>query len=334
MARLNKTYLLAAATVGAALAIGFVMQNGGYLRTADRAPETGIVVSDITDTSSAAMPRLPVEEALAPDLDDGLDRLEPAAATDETDVEATPAVVAVQSEPQPDSLAAAPDCTVRLTAEPRAGAMVALSLRAPCYASEQVTIHHQGLMFTEFTGPEGQLAIDVPALAEKALFIAAFDNDDGATAIAEVPALPFYDRVALQWPGDSGLQLHAREFGADYFSEGHVWAAATGDMGRTAKGVGGFLTRLGNPDTLTPRMAEIYSFPAGAARKTGAVAVSVEAELTDANCGNAVEAQTLELRGEAGLQVHDLSLEMPDCDSVGDFLVLKNLIEDLKIASN
>lgn len=174
----------------------------------------------------------------------------------------------------------------------------------------------------------------MPALAPKALFIASFDNEAGATATVEVPALPFYDRVALQWRGDSGLQLHAREFGAAYFTEGHVWAASAGDMGRTAKGIGGFLTRLGNPDAPAPRLAEIYSFPAGAARKSGEVAVSVEAELTDANCGKAVEAQTLELRGEDGLRVHDLALELPACDSVGDFLVLKNLIEDLKIATN
>ena len=332
MARLNRTYLLATMTVGVALAIGFVMQNAGHARTAERPSEGRVVVSDITDTSSAATPRLPLAASAAPALAGGGDLIEAAVA--EPGAAASPAVVVAQAETQPDRLAAARDCPVRLTAEPRAGAMVALSLEAPCYASEQVTIHHQGLMFTEVTSAEGQLSIDVPALSEKALFIAAFDNDDGATAIAEVPAVPFYDRVALQWRGDTGLQLHAREFGADYFSEGHVWAAATGDMGRTAKGVGGFLTRLGDPETLTPRMAEIYSFPAGAARKTGEVAVSVEAELTDANCGDAVEAQTLELRGGAARQVHDLELEMPACDSVGDFLVLKNLIENLKIAGN
>ena len=305
MARLNRTYLLATMTVGVALAIGFVMQNAGHARTAERPSEGRVVVSDITDTSSAATPRLPLAASAAPALAGGGDLIEAAVA--EPGAAASPAVVVAQAETQPDRLAAARDCPVRLTAEPRAGAMVALSLEAPCYASEQVTIHHQGLMFTEITSAEGQLSIDVPALAEKALFIAAFDNDDGATA---------------------------REFGADYFSEGHVWAAATGDMGRTAKGVGGFLTRLGDPETLTPRMAEIYSFPAGAARKTGEVAVSVEAELTDANCGDAVEAQTLELRGGAALQVHDLELEMPACDSVGDFLGLKNLIENLKIAGN
>ncbi|MBY6003724.1 translocase [Salipiger bermudensis] len=327
MARL-KTYLLAAVTVCAALAIGFVMQSGAQSRKAGQ--DAGVVVSDITDTSSAAMPRLPVEAALAPDLAGALATLQPAAAKAVSEP-----VASLPEAPQDRAaLATVAECGVALSAEARAGAMVALSLRAPCFASERVTIHHHGLMFTELTGPDGQLAIDVPALAQKALFIASFDNDAGATAVVEVPALPFYDRVALQWRDQAGLQLHAREFGADYFSEGHVWAASAGDMGRTAKGVGGFLTRLGNPDAAAPRMAEIYSFPAGAAQKSGEVAVSVEAELTAANCGKPVEAQTLELRGEAGLRVHDLTLDLPACDSVGDFLVLKNLIEDLKIATN
>ena len=33
------------------------------------------------------------------------------------------------------------------------------------------------------------------------------------------------------------------------------------------------------------------------------------------------------------LRVRDLSLSIPACDGVGDFLVLKNLVEDLKIAA-
>lgn len=329
MARLNSTYLLAAATAGAALAIVFFTQGEEITVSAERAPEHRVVVSDITDTSSPVPLRVP-SDALS--RVGGGDPINTAATARGTDSAAN--IITARSEAQPERRAAARDCHVTFTAEPRAGAMVALSLKAPCYGSEQVTIHHQGLMFTEITGPEGQLSVDVPALAQKAIFIAAFDNDDGATAVAEVPALPFYDRVALQWRGDSGLQLHAREFGADYFSEGHVWAGATGDMGRTAKGVGGFLTRLGNPDAATPRIAEIYSFPAGAARKSGEVAITVEAELSDGNCGKPVEAQTLELRGEDGLRVHDLDLDLPACDSVGDFLVLKNLIENLKIAGN
>lgn len=321
MARL-KTYFLAAATVFTALAIGYVMQHGSTPDRAglDRAEE--IVVRDITDTSSAAMPRLPSDDVAAKLPDAGIQRVAAERVT-------------APVEPLPQERATAGfDCDISLSAAANAGAMVDLKLSAPCYASERVTIHHHGLMFTEITRPDGSLRVSVPALSTHALFIASFDGGDGATASAEVPALPFYDRVVLQWKGDTGLQLHAREFGASYFTEGHVWAASAGDLSRTARGEGGFLTRLGNADAAAPLIAEIYSFPVGTSKLSGQIALTVEAEVTEANCGVQVEAQTLERHGDAPLRVRDLTLDVPACDSTGDFLVLKNLIEDLKIAGN
>ena len=105
-------------------------------------------------------------------------------------------------------------------------------------------------------------------------------------------------------------------------------------MSRTARGEGGFLTRLGAADSPDALVAEIYSFPAGTAQHGGHIALSIEAEITAQNCNSTVEAQTLELRGATGLRVRDLTLDMPDCAGTGDFLLLKNLIEDLTIASN
>ncbi|MCR8548758.1 translocase [Salipiger sp. P9] len=321
MARL-KTYLLAVVTIFTALAIGYVMQNGSVPTQASRAQPAELVVSGITDTSSALTPRLPVEAAVAglPDA-----RVVLAAA------DSAPQV----AEPMPqDHAAPGFDCALDVSAMANAGAMVDLSIVAPCHASERVTIHHHGLMFTEITQPDGTLRVRVPALSEHALFIVAFDNGTGGTASTEVPALPFYDRVVLQWKGQTGLQLHAREFDAAYFTEGHVWAASAGDMERTARGEGGFLSRLGNAEAPEPLMAEVYSFPVATTHRSGRVAVSVEAEVTEANCGSDVEAQTLERHGDTGLRARDLTLDMPACDSIGDFLVLKNLIEDLKIAGN
>lgn len=321
MARL-KTYFLAAATVFAALAIGYVMQHGSTSGRADLERPQEIVVRDITDTSSAAMPRLPSDDAAARLPDAGVQRVAAESLTAPAD-----------ALPQEGAVAGF-DCDIALSAVATAGAMVDLRLSAPCYASERVTIHHHGLMFTEIAQPDGSLRVSVPALASHALFIASFDSGDGATASVEVPALPFYDRVVLQWKGDTGLQLHAREFGASYFSEGHVWAASAGDLTRTARGEGGFLTRLGNADAVAPRIAEVYSFPVGTSKQSGRIALTVEAEVTAANCGAEVEAQTLERHGDAPLRVRDLTLDVPGCDSVGDFLVLKNLIEDLTIVGN
>ncbi len=80
-------------------------------------------------------------------------------------------------------------------------------------------------------------------------------------------------------------------------------------------------------------MAEVYTFPAAAAKTAGAVSLTIEAEITAANCGKALDAQTLERRLGNSLRARDLSLAMPDCSAAGDFLVLKTPGNDLKIAS-
>lgn len=338
-----KTYLLAAATVSTALGIGYLMQRSV-------APElraiaaSDVNIDSITDTSSVAPMSHPLDRA-------GLTatgQATPAVATlgglgtdlptkvRSTKVLPTRVMLAALQTPPVAPIGDKSgifDCNISLTAEPRAGAVVGLALSAPCFGDERVTIHHQGMMFTALTDADGRLSVDVPALSENALFVATFDSGEGVTVRADVPALPFYDRVVLQWKGDAGLQLHAREFGADYFAEGHVWAASAGDLGRTARGEGGFMTVLGDQDAANPLLAEIYSFPIGTARTGGTVALSIEAEVTPANCGTEVEAQTLERHESGPIRTRELTLDMPDCDDASGFLVLKNLVEDLKIAA-
>ncbi|WP_226624823.1 translocase [Alloyangia pacifica] len=315
-----KTYRLAVVTLCAAVSIGFAMQQHD-----SRSKRAGAMqISQIEDTSSPRLPALPSDRAAEASLPAPQVRLAAAVA----EPSSPPAILPQETEARPA------DCAVTLSARTGAGAMVALDLEAPCFASERVTIHHSGLMFTEVTQPDGTLRVEVPALAEHALFIASFASGAGATATTDVPALPFYDRIALQWRGESGLALHANEFGAAGDEAGHVWAAAAGDLTRTARGEGGFLTRLGDAASPEARMAEVYTFPAAAAKKAGAVTLTIEAKITEANCGRGLEAQTLQRRLGRSLRASDLTLAMPDCSAAGDFLVLKNLLEDLKIAAN
>ncbi len=321
-----KSYLLGGATLVCALGIGYVMQYGTKLPGQDAPVEAELQVTDITEASSAFVaPQLPDDlelELVMPDQTVAL-----AAATE-------PEVAPLDlSNLPPEPAQSGFDCETVMLATPIAGAMVDITLDAACHASERVTIHHHGMMFTEVMQPDGTLNISVPAMSDRAMFIAAFADGEGATASADVTSLEFYDRVAVQWKGEAGLQLHAREFSADYFADGHVWAAAAGDLTAAARGEGGFLTRLGREDAPEALMVEVYSFPTGTATRGGDVLVTVEAEVTDSNCAAQIEAQTFELHSENGLRVRDMTLDMPDCDSVGDFLVLKNLIEDLTIAS-
>ncbi|MCE0505709.1 translocase [Roseivivax sp. GX 12232] len=225
------------------------------------------------------------------------------------------------------------ECAIQARAETSAAAMVSLTLEAPCHGAERVTLHHSGLMFTATTKPDGSLSLEVPALSETAVFIFSFAGGAGAVAQTEVSSLSFYDRVALQWRGDAGLGLHAREGGAEYFAPGHIWSGAPGEVATAARGEGGFLVRLGDAGAPEPLLAEIYSFPAGMVREPADVAISVEAEVTTNNCSADVEAQTLERRVGAELSVRDLRLSVPACDAVGDFLVLDALVRDIEVAA-
>jgi hypothetical protein len=80
--------------------------------------------------------------------------------------------------------------------------------------------------------------------------------------------------------------------------------------------------------------AEVYSFPITQAQRDGVVMLRLEAEVTADNCGHDLEAQGLSLDASGRLTVQDVILSMPDCGAVGDFLVLQNLFDDLKIAQN
>ncbi len=225
-------------------------------------------------------------------------------------------------------------CDYTLTADNAQGAMVALSLDAPCAKNERFTLHHNGLMFTQVTDEGGHASMLVPALAKSAVFIVAFPNGEGAVANTDVESVDHYQRVAIQWQGNSGVQLHALEFGAEMGSDGHVWSAARRNVAAAADGKQGFMTLLGDSGQPEALMAEIYTFPSRLAWRDGAVALRVEAEITQNNCARDIEAQALQTQPGGGLIVKELTLAIPECDAVGDFLVLKNLLNDLTIARN
>lgn len=225
-------------------------------------------------------------------------------------------------------------CVAKMSARPLAAAMVQLDIEAPCAPLARLTLHHNGMMITEQTGPGGSLTLTLPALSERAIFMAAFENGLMAMADAEVTSLDIYDRVVVQWKGPGQLQVHALEFGADYGDAGHVWAEAPRDMTQAARGQGGFVTVHGSAMSDQDLRAQVYTFPSGTAELTGEIGLSVETEITAASCDRQMEAQAMQISGGGPVNVIDLTIDMPDCEAQGDFLVLKNLFQDLKIARN
>lgn len=226
-------------------------------------------------------------------------------------------------------------CDPVLVAETSAGAMVRLTLSSTCHAGQTVVVHHNGMMISDMLDDTGMMMLAIPALTETALFMAEI-GDEGSVAIAttEVPSLSFYDRVALQWQGQTGLELHAREFEAEYMSEGHIWRESPASMDRAALGEGGFLVPLGNATIADGYRAEVYTFPSATVSGSGTVLMSVEAAVEDFNCEKDIDAQALQVNAGGDLMVRELSIAMPSCESVGDLVVLDALVDDIKVGAN
>lgn len=321
---------LAGGTVACALGIGHVMQN---MQPAPRPAPAPVSAQD--------GPSAPTPEG-GPRLTPRPDRVR-TAEIEPLDIEKialTAAPVVPETAPAPGTpLPATPKdpdmpnlgCAVTARATPGPMATVDLSVTAPCLGNSHLVVHHNGMTFTAITDEDGALDVTVPALAERAVFIAAFDNGEGAVATARVDDIADFDRIVLQWQGRAGYQIHALEFGATYGGPGHVWSGAEPvDAGDRTTGT---VVRLGAEDALSPRLAEVYTFPAADADRSGDIALSVEAEVTADNCGRDISAQLLERKGSDRMQTRALDLTVPGCTAVGDFLVLNNLLDDLKIAA-
>jgi len=352
----------AGATFVVAAAAGFVMQNGGALAerfggspapqpvavavkaTAEvpRGPaliapdveQTNVILSQAKDAAILARNAVPLvvseaaqglpEQPAAP----GSYRV---AALGDGPVMSNPEVLGDRAVPKAQN---SEDCSVALSALPENGAMVHLYLDAPCNRDDRVTIQQGALIFTALTDDDGLYDVSVPALTTAPSFFALFADESGAKAVAEVSDAKNYERVALSWQGDAGLQVHAREFGADYGQSGHVWAQAPRTAAMAIRAQGGYLISLGDSRALNPQMAEVYTFPSASVQKSGAVRLSVEAEITAANCGREVQGLSLQTGSGDRLSMTELTLSIPECDAVGDFLVLNSLLRDLKVARN
>tara|TARA_Y100000815_G_scaffold190877_1_gene174362 strand:+ start:4189 stop:5244 length:1056 start_codon:yes stop_codon:yes gene_type:complete len=225
-------------------------------------------------------------------------------------------------------------CEPKLSVSVAEAAMVVLSLVAPCRPDERVEISHGLLQFAMRTTNTGVVNARIPALARVAAVVVRFEDGKILTGTATVPDADEYERVALLRYGQGAMQIHALEFGAGYGDAGHVWAGAPRTPSYGAEGRGGFLVELGDLSLPASRTAEVYSYPEGQGHDSGIVRVSIEAEVTEANCGQELFAETLQPGVDEQLQVADLALTMPDCSAVGEFLVLKNILRDLKIARN
>jgi hypothetical protein len=243
-----------------------------------------------------------------------------------------PAVAEATTAPAPKAempaQAAAEACPVTLDLSATDNAVIAITLVAPCHVNERVVLKHAGLTITAKTTLTGALFTDLPALEQDAKVEVMFKDATLVAADVAVPELASLRRFAVQWQQDDAFQLHAFEDGSDFDGPGDV---SQSTPHRPIAGVppkGGFLTLLGDETTDLPMLAQVYTYPKDTKAKPEIV---LEAAVTEATCGRELLGQTLQTSADA-VKISDISLAMPDCDAVGDYLVLKNLVPDMTIA--
>jgi len=272
-----------------------------------------------------ATPSLPLEAPSAPPLSN------PGAALPERLAQADAAQPVMTDQPlSPFGL----PCGLTVTTEPLPAAMVALDIMDPCQANARVVVEHSGLNLTGQTDAMGILTMDVPAFESPAFFSVRMPDGATASALVGLPDIASYTRVGVQWQQDRALELHAMEFGATYGDPGHIWRDNPGFVARAENGEGGFMTYLGEITVENPMLAEIYTFPRDTLDADGTVRLTIEAEVTQANCGQDTLARTLETDGDGNVAVIELTFTVPGCDAVGDYLLLQNLLQDLRVAAN
>ena len=220
-------------------------------------------------------------------------------------------------------------CPVRLDLQVEPSAMIGMTLLAPCQANARVVLLHAGLAVTGKTSATGTLTASLPAFSNDAEVSVRFADGQIVQAKLAVPEAATLRRFGVQWQGDDAFQLNAFENGAGYGEIGHVSAA---DPQRPLAGqaqVGGFLSVLGDERVDQPMLAEVYTYPVAS---DVPVRIVIEAAITKGTCAREILGETLADAG-GDVTITDLSLAMPDCDAIGDILVLKNLDPDLKFAS-
>ena len=319
--------------------------SGFYMQTSQRAPSPTPARMQVANVAPAvdqgpSAPAIPQEAAapqvtraaaqpvlLSPDITPVLP-----APDSLTPISAELSEPLADAEPAPQIAEATPECEVGFTANAAPGAMVELTLEAPCYAEQNVDIFHAGTRFTTVLDTRGLTQVAVPALEEDAFFNALFA--DGRTEATDILMLTAqdYQRYALFWKGETGFALYALENGAEYGEAGMVSAEQPYDAQRAIAGEGGFFSVLG-ADTGAYRTV-IYSWPTRLGDTGPAPEINIEAEVLESTCGSEITATLLNTAQDGAPKTAPLFMNVPGCEAVGQYLVLKNPTLPVRIAAN
>jgi hypothetical protein len=209
-------------------------------------------------------------------------------------------------------------CQPKLDLAPLPGALIQLSLSAPCNRAERIVLRHSGLSFSAQTQADGRATIILPALKSDAMVAVYFQDSRLVLGKVTVPDVSAFARLAIVWDAPTEMDLRV----------------ADGDkvlIGSTAMVAGPVqqVIALGAPQGANPVLARVYSVPGS---RLDDADITGELRITEATCGRTLRMQTVYSVGGVAHQA-ERSVAVPLCGTAGDILVLKNLAPALKLAA-
>lgn len=198
------------------------------------------------------------------------------------------------------------------------GAMVHLSLSAPCNRNERVVIRHAGLSFVSRTQVDGKLTAVLPAMKTDAMIAVYLQDSRLVLGKIAVPETANYSRLALVWEPPAEVELRV--------TDGYkvLVGNSTPMPGEEQR-----VIALGQQSVQSPVLARVYSVPGP---DLGQVDITAELRITPASCGRTLRLETVYSSGGVATQ-SEREVAVPLCGTAGDILLLKNLGAPLKLAT-
>jgi hypothetical protein len=206
--------------------------------------------------------------------------------------------------------------TLELSVMP--GAMVHLSLSAPCNRNERVVIRHAGLSFASRTQVDGNFSAVLPALKTDAMVAVYLQDSRLVLGRIDVPEAADFSRLALVWEPPAELELRV--------TDGYkvLVGNSTPMPGEVQR-----VIALGQQSVQSPVLARVYSVPGP---DLGQVDITGELRITPASCGRTLRLETVYSSGGVATS-SNRAVAVPLCGTAGDILLLKNLGAPLKLAA-
>jgi hypothetical protein len=206
--------------------------------------------------------------------------------------------------------------SLQLSAVP--GAMIYLSLSAPCNRNERIVVRHSGLSFAVKTRADGAAAILLPALKPDALVAVYLADAHLLLGSVMVPDAADFSRFAIIGEFPTEVELRVTE-------GDKVLVGSPAMQGVDLKRV----MSLGSKDVASPVIANVYTTPG---KDLGDAEITGELRITPATCGRTLRLEAVySTGGVATTEVQTVAV--PLCGTSGDILVLKNLAPALKLAA-